>query len=273
MKTILILCVNYNSYTELNNYLQSLDVAAKKASEVVSVDVFIGDNTTFNQQSISVEYNYIHVRVFPYYQNLGYVGCATKMYYELSQEQASKYDFVFISNVDLLVSETFFIELAAINSQTAGWIVPSLYRKSNNKNDNPMMLNRPTRLKMFLLELLFSFSLLYSLYKVIYRFRHKERDSVKNQEQSRTIYAGHGAIMIFSKHFMKSNLHISFPGFMYGEEIYFAELVLRSQLTTEYHPKVVVYNIGNVSTNFLGNKCKCQMSKESLSAIRRLFFS
>lgn len=60
---------------------------------------------------------------------------------------------------------------------------------------------------------------------------------------------------------------------MYGEEIYFAELVRQSHLTTEYYPQLVVNNIGNVSTRFLGNKRKCQMSKVSLSAIRHLFFT
>lgn len=272
MKKILILCVNYNSYRELNNYLQSLETAAKAASQLVSVDVFVGDNTTVNQQEILKDYNYIHVSVFPYYQNVGYIGCASAMFHELNQDQANKYDFVFISNVDLLLSETFFIELNSIDSNTAGWIVPSVYTIGTKRNENPYMLSRPTRLKMFLLELLYSFPLLYSLHKVFYPFRHKEREVLTNHQQNRLIYAGHGSIIIFSKKFMKSNWLMSFPGFMYGEEIYFAELVRRAQLTTEFYPQLIVNNIGNVSTKFLGNKRKCQMSKESLSNIRRLFF-
>ena len=272
MKTVLILGVNYNSYKELNNYLQSIERAARVASEFVRVDVWIGDNTTANQQPISIDYDYVCVRVFPYYQNLGYMGCAISMFHEISQDQANKYDFVFISNVDLLLSETFFIELNAIESQTAGWIVPSVYTIGTRKNENPFMLARPTRLKMFLLQMLYSFPLLYGLYEFIYRFRHKERNLLTNQEQSRPIYAGHGSIMIFTKQFVLDNLDMSFPGFMYGEEIYVAELVRQSHLTTEYYPQLVVNNIGNVSTKFLGNRRKCQMSKESLSAICHLFF-
>ena len=65
MKTILILCVNYNSYKELNNYLQSIERAARVASEFVRVDVWIGDNTTASQQPISIDYDYVRVRVFP----------------------------------------------------------------------------------------------------------------------------------------------------------------------------------------------------------------
>ena len=56
-------------------------------------------------------------------------------------------------------------------------------------------------------------------------------------------------------------------------EIYFVDVVRQSHLTTEYYPQLVVNNIGNVSTRFLGNKRKCQMSKVSLSAIRHLFFT
>lgn len=272
MKKILILCVNYNSYEELGNYLHSIDVAAKKVCDLFVIDVFVGDNTTENQQQILTDYTFMNVRVFPYYKNLGYVGCATAMLNEITHTAVCHYDFVAISNVDLLFSETFFIELNSIDSNTAGWIVPSVYTIGTKRNENPYMLSRPTRLKMFLLELLYSFPLLYSLHKVFYPFRHKEREVLTNHQQNRLIYAGHGSIIIFSKKFMKSNWLMSFPGFMYGEEIYFAELVRRAQLTTEFYPQLIVNNIGNVSTKFLGNKRKCQMSKESLSNIRRLFF-
>jgi len=54
------------------------------------------------------------------------------------------------------------------------------------------------------------------------------------------IYAGHGSIMIFTKAFMMKNLDLEFPAFMYGEEIFFAELVRLSHLETIYVPNIYV---------------------------------
>lgn len=273
MKNILILCVNYNSYEELGNYLHSIDVAAKKVCDLFVIDVFVGDNTTENQQQILTDYTFINVRVFPYYKNLGYVGCATVMLNEITHTAVCHYDFVAISNVDLLFSETFLLELNNINTNNVGWVVPSVYTLSTEKNENPYMLTRPTNLKIFLLQLLYTCPLVYSLYEFIYRFRHRERKLLTNQQQNIPIYAGHGSIMIFTKHFFRLNTAIHFPGFMYGEELFFAELVRQSKLQTVYYPQLIINNIGNVSTKLLGNKRKCHMSKESLSAIRQLYFA
>lgn len=72
--------------------------------------------------------------------------------HEINQNEATSYDFVIISNVDLLLSENFFIELNDINNSKAGWVVPSVYTIGTQKNENPFMLVRPTRLKIIVIR-------------------------------------------------------------------------------------------------------------------------
>jgi hypothetical protein len=59
---------------------------------------------------------------------------------------------------------------------------------------------------------------------------------------------------------------------MYGEEIWFAELVRAAELKTSYAPTLRIANTGNISTGLINQKQKSAWSKESLHAIKKIFF-
>ena len=100
MKRVAIFCVNYNSYQELYHYLDSICVSAKEAKDAMKVDVFVADNSDQQPQEITYEPHDIHLRVFPFHQNLGYFGAIRKMMEEVSP---LSYDYTVISNVDVLL--------------------------------------------------------------------------------------------------------------------------------------------------------------------------
>lgn len=272
MKSILILCVNYNSYKELKNYLCSINAAAKSVTKILNVDVLVADNTIENIEEVGVNYIHITVKVYPFYYNFGYMGGVTQMMKKESKEKVLLYDFVIISNVDLKLAETFFVELLKINRCKVGWIAPKIITECTRKDENPHMIDRPTKLKIQLLQFLYECPMLYSFYTLGYKYMHKKRKQISASYEERSIYAGHGSIMIFTKEVVEKYFPFVFPAFLYGEEIYFGELVLKLNLKTVYCPSVNVFNIGNVSTKFLGNKKRCKFSLESILALRREFF-
>ena len=59
---------------------------------------------------------------------------------------------------------------------------------------------------------------------------------------------------------------------MYGEEIYFAELVRAVQLKTKYDPTLQIANVGNISTGLINQTQKSKWSKESLHALYTTYF-
>lgn len=70
-KSVLIVCVNYNSYTEVAEYLFSVEKSAKNFNSII-VDVIVADNSTEVKNVDTTEYKHINVRV-QNLDNLGYL--------------------------------------------------------------------------------------------------------------------------------------------------------------------------------------------------------
>lgn len=243
MKNILLICVNYKSDDVLQVFLKSVQYAAERVKGALQVDIEVADNSE---------------------QNLGYLGGALPIY----NAKAQDYDFVSISNVDLQLAENFFEQLLAIDTTDIGWIAPDIYTEKILRHENPFMLSRPTEKNFWIWNLIYSCTFIYRIYHRLYVW--KSRKTLEHP--AREIYAGHGSFMLFTKAFTQQYPSLSFPGFMYGEEIYMAELVRSVHLKVQYAPTLRIANIGNISTGLLNQKQKSNWSKESLNAIHKQFF-
>lgn len=242
MKKILLICVTYHSDKELHDFVESVRRAAERVEGRMVVDIEVADNGQDNK---------------------GYLGGALPIY----NAKAKEYDFVSISNVDLLMAEDFFEQLLTIDTSNVGWLAPDIFTDKIGRHENPYLKDRPTRRNFIIWNIIHSSTLLFRLY---HKF-HVLRSHHVNIYPPCTIYAGHGSFMLFTKDFVESNPNIHFPGFMYGEEIYMAELNLAAQLKTLYCPNLHIANTGNISTRLINQKQKSQWSKASLSAIYRQF--
>ena len=110
---ILFTSVNYNSYNELIDFLDSIELAvAKLISNNFEIDVIIGDNTTQNIKIIDLErYSLFNVRILNFKQNLGYMGAISKILNQIGFGDVKKYEYIVFSNVDLIIDENFFFNL------------------------------------------------------------------------------------------------------------------------------------------------------------------
>lgn len=243
MKTFLLICVNYKSYDVLQLFIKSVERAAEKVKETLKVDIEVADNTE---------------------NNLGYLGGALPIY----NKRAKDYDYVSISNVDLQLNIDFFEKLLLISDSNIGWIAPDIYTDKINRHENPYLLKRPSKRNFFIWNVIYSSTLIYRLYRRLYILK-----SQKTKIYPRcTIYAGHGSFMLFTKEFISYNPLLRFPGFMYGEEIFFAELVRATGEKVLYDPSLRIENIGNISTSLINQKQKSKWSEESLNNIYKQFF-
>ena len=243
MKKYLLIAVTYHSDEALQTFMESVRCAAERVKGQLQVDIEVADNGE---------------------ENLGYLGGASAVY----NTQTNGYDFVSISNVDLKMAEDFFEKLLAIDTTDIGWIAPDIYTDKIDRHENPYMLSRPTRRNFFIWNMIYSNTWIYRMYHALYLLKNKK----SKLYPACNIYAGHGSFMLFTKTFVNKNAELHFPGFMYGEEIYMAELVRKAQLKVSYCPTLHIANTGNISTGLSNQACKSQWSKESLRAIYKQFF-
>ena len=266
--SFLIICVNYNSYDVLYKYIASIE-NARIYSPDIKVDVLIADNTTSNPQDIVVGGNLDYVRVFPFHKNYGYFGGITKVLESISQDMINSYDFIILSNVDLSLRPSFFYDISQCMNDNVGWLAPSIIRSSDGSDENPFLMHRPSRLKMKCLYWMYSVPMLYGIYSYISMHSRKKKAKYCKEVD---LYAGMGSIIILKSSVVVENYPLSFRPFMYGEEVFIAELVRQMHLQTRYFPSVIVDDICGVSTRFLGIKGKCKMCKESFGYLIKEFF-
>ena len=243
MKKYLLICVTYHSDKELQIFLESVDRAARFVNGKMVVDIQIVDNGE---------------------QNRGYLKGALQIY----NEKAIEYDFVSISNVDLELAPDFFENILTVETNGIGWIAPDIYTNKINRHENPYMLSRPTKFNFYIWNTIYRNTFIYWFYNIL----HKLKNCKQKAYSACNIYAGHGSFMLFTKNFVIHNPTLHFPGFMYGEEIYMAEITRKTNLSVKYVPTLCIFNIGNVSTGRINQTQKSQWSKESLHAIQKLFF-
>ena len=243
MKKILLICVTYHSDKELHTFVESVHRAAERVKGKIQVDIEVADNGQDNR---------------------GYLGGALPIY----NAKAKDYDFVSISNVDLQLAEDFFEHLLAVDTNGIGWMAPDIYTDKINRHENPYMMSRPTKRNFRIWNIIYSSTLIYRFYHRLYVLKGRKAKTYP----ACGIYAGHGSFMLFTKAFVERNPVLQFSGFMYGEEIYLAELVRKAGLNVQYVPTLRIANIGNINTGLINQAQKSKWSKESLHAIYKAFF-
>lgn len=270
MNNILLLGVTYHSYDELEKFVLSVEKAAVYAKEQFYVTVAIGDNTDSNIKEISLNSSNIEILTFPYHENIGYLGCAFRMLRDFGKEHLTKYKFISISNIDVLLEFDFFLNLASVDTRGCGWLAPDIFTPSRGTHENPFMVTRPTKYHFMKWQMMYASPLLYGIME---RLSQSLRSQQTTIAKPMSIYAGHGSFMLFTGSFILSLEEFVFPSFMYAEEIYFAEKILERRLCVEFCPVLRIKNTGSVSVSVLGKKWKCKQNRDSLRIIKKLFFS
>lgn len=262
---ILIVAVNYNSYTELYNYLSSINAACKKCIKKSNITVVIADNS-LEKEYIKQEYDNIDI-IYNSYNNLGYLGGASAI---INNIDVSKYDYIIISNVDIIIDDNFFNDLSdyPITNDVA-WIANKIWSNEENRDRNPKILERYSKKQLNTILMLYKYPILDWIYKItLYRRKSSKLKFYKERE----IYAGHGSFIILTKKFFSRYEKIVYPIFLFGEEIYLAELIKKAGMRVCYCPKIKVYDNEHISTREMKKNIYYKCNKEAIEYIIKEFY-
>lgn len=265
---VLIICVNYNSYKELCAYIDSLEVAKLCSTNDITLDILIADNSE-EKQELKKKYELKIEHIFTG-ENLGYFGGITEVI-KKSKYNLQKYDYVILSNVDLLVTETFFDNLYSLEiNQNIGCIAPAIYSLSEGKDRNPKVIERYTVKKLKVLCLMYKLPILYYFYTILFYARRRKK--FQNSKRG-YIYAAHGSFMIFTSKFVSFLEIMRYPGFLFGEEIFIAENLRKKSLQTLYEPSIVVKDLDHVSTRKMKSHFYFKCNYDALNMLLKEYFN
>ena len=261
---IAIYCVNYHSCDRLVNYLASIDQAVKNAQGEVAVEVIAVDNSV-PAEVISYAPEGFVLHTLASGENKGYFGAV-----RLGMEQFSPmtYDYVIISNVDVVMDKAFFSQLmgTAVDDKT-GWIAPQIYSDAEHRDRNPKIMRRYAKRKLQVLKIKFRFPLVNWIYN------HTLYKSKKLMSHERgEIYAGHGSFIILTKRYFEACGIINYPVFLFCEEIYLGEECQQHGLKVIYEPGIRVNDAEHASTGTFRRSKYCQYNYQALSYILKTYY-
>ena len=266
---ILFVPVTYNSYDALDNYIASIGKALDAAADpTISITIHVADNSTIEKKEKKELEGSISL-LTSHYDNPGYLPAALKTVYS---EDVAKYDYIIISNVDVVLDETFFTALRDLKADAdTVWIAPFIWSPSEQRDVNPKIQERYTKKRLRLLRLFFRFPLVWYTYsKSVYRLRKQEAPS--SLPKGGPIYAGHGSFMIFRPEIFLQEPKLDYPVFLFCEEIYMAEMALRIGKKVTHCPSVKVWDKEHASTGLMNLWRYCKYNHDALSYIIRTFY-
>ena len=265
---VLLVCVNYNSNNEMFLFLHSLEKALNYAdNDELELTVCIADNSTDKCQ---IDLNKYSFNCYYYsFNNLGSFGGATAVFDK--QSNLHKYEYIIISNVDLVVDRYFFNNLSDCSDCSIGWISPSILSSYENRDKGLGLVNRPSKFKLRLLAFMYKYPwLVYLVEKTIYKRKRLVKSKVYSEK---TIYSGHGSFVILTKNFFKIYENFHYPMFLWGEELFLGELVRKCGQRVVYNPNLKVYDKEHASTALLPSAFRCKCQRDSLLYILDTFYS
>lgn len=266
MKSIAILCVNYNSYDELYQYLDSISTSVKQVGSSCTIKVSIADNSTTDIRDIDQGYAGLSIKSYRT-GNLGYFGGIS---YLMKHNDMSMYDYVIISNVDIQMQADMLARLnTAEYNDSIAWIAPRIWSKLEGRDRNPKISHRYSKRKLSILRTLFRYPILYFLYT---HSLYKRKKIAKSSPVAKQIYAGHGSFIILTRQYIHKCGIINYPVFLFGEEIYLAEEIQRQNLTVHYDPSLCVNDMEHASTGQMLRKSYCKYNYDALTYILRKYY-
>ena len=251
MKDILIITVNYKNTAGTENFVQSLEkLDNSNGVELVVVDSESTHETKENLQTL-LRQSALKTLLIDSFSNTFYWGGVTLALHTLDLDYANGPSWIIACNNDILFRQKdFLLKLSRIDPESYPVIAPSIISIVTGKNLNPYMV-RPIKTMAKLYYDIFFFNSVTGL--LIYKLRNLMKKlftllTVASNKQGRTIYAPHGAFIIFSNLFFQKGGWLDENLTMYGEEFTVAEIARRLQLPVHYRPDLEVIHVEHSST-------------------------
>lgn len=268
MQRVAIFCVTYNTYPELQRFVQSVETAAQAAQTTTSVALFITDNTVTNTQPITLASTTLRIHILQTGANLGYFGGVQRAMQGIDLDP---FDYIIISNVDLTLSPDTFTRLATFNDpDTTGWIAPAILSQQTGADRNPSLLQRYSRRRLLTLRLMFAIPSLMILYK---RFFHTRRIRRQGYPAGLHIYGGHGSFIILTHNYIRRCGPPAYPVFLFCEELYLAEQCRRTNLSVVYYPDIRVSDTEHASVSHIYRSRLYRYNRQAINYILHNFYN
>jgi len=205
-----------------------------------------------------------NISLYFHNNNWFYWGAFYQAYQRLISSENPFPKWIVICNNDIIFDGNFLNELEKIDSQSCHILAPAIVSHTTKKNLNPFFQTPLSFIDKAYYRLLY-FHPMFG--RVIQMFGKKLNQGIKKisplLKYPNTIYAPHGACIIFSPEFFKKGGYIDTGFKMFGEELSTAEIAKKIGAKIYYQPQLKVTHNDHFSTNNLSWDQLYSISKET----------
>ncbi len=282
MDRIVLITVNYQTATQTIEFCQM--VRSLRQSQLV--DICIADNSgcfglAENAELVNMAAQ-LDAKIIDTGGNLGYFGGAS-FGLDAYLAHASFPDCVIVANSDLeIVSDDFFAVLARFGSlgRDVFGIVPDIARAPQGATitaqtfrENPMKVQRISAASMRARMLCKRVRVLSMVQDLVAGLRRRvELKPAAVIPAGSPVYMMHGSFMILLRSYFERTAGLSFPSFLFGEEIFVAEETRKAGGQLIFEPALRLNHYGGASTSGIGSRARDRMEANSLGALIRRYF-
>lgn len=270
MIKIAISVVCYNNSEEIISFAKDIEKQTKKDEIVLLVTINSCDNVEKLKKSLDqIDLN---ITIYNPEKNMGYLYGALYGIEKYKEKNAVKW-FV-ISNTDIeFVDKKFFEHFLQKKIEDVYWgIAPNIRRASTGVAQNPFMVSRPSKLKMFTLKIVYSHILLFYLMNTIFQIKKNILKREVATCPSCEIYALQGSFMILRDLCCDALIKEKTELFLFGEEVLIAEMIRKKKKSIYYYDDIFVVHNENQCTKLIVKKQCMEWSRDSFQIIYDKFF-
>ncbi len=260
-----IILVNYYCDDEIIKFIDRII----EMELSIRIDIIVCCNASHNFELLNQQLNDREVSLFKAPRNLGYLNGGDFALQEYSKTSGLP-KWVVLSNPDIEIDHSI-CRILSFDDEHFGMLAPQITSLKSKKDQNPFEVNRPSKKKLYFLHAVYRYRYIASLYAMLAAKRgfFKSPPSVTANSE---IYAPHGSFMIFSTRFIRRMKGLSYPAFLFGEELYLAEQLIASDLSCIYAPAIKVTHAENHTTQHIESKKFLDYKRESLSYLLANFY-
>ncbi|SRR5581483_10935160 len=271
-------CVNY--HTDEDALALARDLAAIRPQDAIAVDIVMNDSPP---DSVDPNLRKLadarpNINLLFSEHNLGYFGGAN---WAIERRQSSGHvaRWTIVSNADIRIAdEQLFDKLDAICDleHSFGVVAPDVTSLEDGRtvHRNPYMVKRPAPWQLRLLRWLFSSYGRYVLYERSTELRRLVRRfwSSSSTPVRRPIYAPFGAFVALSDAFFHRGGTLRGSPFLFGEELFLAEISRRLGLAIIFEPQLTVTHNTHGAIRKVGSPQVLAWTRAALDEIVHEFF-
>lgn len=277
MPDFLIITVNYKGAEMTERYLES----ASKLNLITKAQILVVENGSNDGSAEKLRRSvqkYNNVRLLESATNRGYFGAAN---WALQQVLArgERADWIIVCNNDICFEDLgFLVRLFQHDSRTEAVIAPAIIAKQTGTDSNPFLARRPSDFQLLRYRFwqsnyyLMWFKQWLSPYIRILRSHLSRQLNVPKIKGPVTIYAPHGAFLIFGRRYFDAGGYIDDGFFLYAEEFSVAEICRNLGLSIIHDQELRVTHDAHHVTGRLCNRESYKQGHDAMEYVLRKYF-